>query len=260
MTVGLMTNSLAVISDAFNSFTDIVASVAISWSVKISSKKADADHPFGHYRAEPIAAFVVAILMAIVAFEVLKEGVMRFFYQVEVDFSLCAIWVLLMAIFVKMGMFLYLKKAAQNHKSCALEATAIDSRNDVLASFVALLGVMGTYYNVTSLDSLAAILIAIWIGYAGYQIGVENIDYLMGRAPSSEILNECKKLALSEQGVKNVHDILAHYVGTFIHLEMHVEVDKNLSTKESHDIGKRVQKAVLGHEKISQIFVHVDPV
>lgn len=260
ISIGLMTNSLAVISDAVNSFTDIIASFAISWSVKISQQKPDKDHPFGHSRAEPIAAFVVSLFMAIAAFEILKAGVMRFFINQEVLFSKLAVGVLLLSVFVKIGMYLYLKNAARLTKSCALEATATDCINDVWASSIALVGVVGVYLNYPALDSFVAVLIAFWIGYSAYQIGSENIDYLMGRAPSQKIIEKCKKAALQVEGVKNAHDILAHYVGTIIHVEIHIEVKSSLSTQESHKIGKDVQNALLKQELIKQVFVHIDPV
>lgn len=255
-----MTNSLAVISDAVNSFTDIFASFSIAWAVKISNKKADDDHPFGHYRAEPIAGLIVAIFTGIVAFEVFKEGVFRFFDDGKVLFSYLSIAVLSFSIVVKLGMFFYLKKVSIQAKSCALGASAIDCRNDILSSSLALISVIGVYFDLPILDSLAAILISLWIGYSGYEIGRDNINYLMGKAPSKEILAECQKAALSVPGVKSIHDVLAHYVGVFIHLEVHIEVDKNLSTQSSHDIGKKVKAAILKNEIINQVFVHVDPV
>lgn len=258
--IGLMTNSLAVISDAINSFTDILASISITWAVLISNKKADEYHPFGHYRAEPIAGLIVAIFTGIVAFEVFKEGIIRFLDNGNVIFSYLSIAVLSFSIVLKIGMYFYLKGVARQTKSCALEATAIDCRNDVLASSVALISVIGVFFDIAILDSIAAIIISFWIGWSGYEIGRENINYLMGKAPSKEILNKCKKSALAVDGVKSIHDILAHYVGVYIHLEVHVEVDKNLSTQESHDIGKKVKVAILEHEAISQVFVHVDPV
>lgn len=258
--IGVMTNSLAVISDAVNSFTDIIASLAISWSVKISHKEADENHPFGHYRAEPIAAFVVSVFMAIAAFEVMKEGAIRFFVDQEVLFSHLAVGVLLLSILVKTGMYFYLKKAARQTKSCALDATVKDSINDVWASSVALLGVLGIYFNYHFLDSFAAILIGLWIGYSAYEVGAKNIDYLMGRAPDQTLIYQCKKAALEVEGVENVHDLLAHYVGTYIHIEIHVEVNKRLCTRRSHDIGKEVKNALLKQELIKQVFVHVDPV
>lgn len=260
LVAGLLTNSLALISDAINSFTDIFASLSIAWAVNLSQKSADADHPFGHDRAEPIAGLIVAIFTGIVAFEVLREGVLRFFDNSEVRFSFLAIGVLVFAILLKLVMYFYFTKIAKNTGSCAISATAIDSRNDVLASSIALVGLLGVYFNIEKLDSLAAIVISLWIGYSGYKIGKDNLDYLMGHAPSPEILDACRKAALSVAGVKDIHDVLAHYVGVFIHIEIHVEVDKNLTTIDSHTIGKKVQAALLKHSEISQVFVHIDPV
>src|SRR3989339_259988 len=138
---GFLYNSIAVISDAFNSLTDIVASVIVYISVKVSSKKADKGHPFGHHRAEPIAGLIVAIFTGILGFEVIKIAFTRLLTGEKPVISLVPVFV-----------------------------------------------------------------IGLWIIKAGYGIGKDNIGFLIGVAPSDELMNLVKKIALSVKGVNGIHD------------------------------------------------------
>ena len=104
-----------------------------------------------------------------------------------------------------------------------------------------------------------AILISFWIVYSGYKIGIQNIDYLMGRQPEAGIMEEIKAKACAVAGVLGIHDIRAHYVGNYIHVEIHISLNQCLTLTEAHEIGKNVQRAVENIESIHKAFVHIDP-
>ncbi len=110
------------------------------------------------------------------------------------------------------------------------------------------------------IDSIAATLISFWIIYSGYKIGVQNIDYLMGRQPEDSIMEEIKTKATAVSGIRGIHDVRAHYVGNYIHVEIHISLDQTLTLTQAHDIGKNVQRAVESIESIHKAFVHIDPV
>lgn len=256
---GILTGSLSIISDALNSLSDTVYSIAVFLAVRIASKKADSDHPFGHNRAEPIAALVVAILAGILGFEIIKEGVISFISHTPPAFSFIAVIVILFSIALKVVMFLYLRFVAKRIKSPAIYASAIDSRNDILISFSALFGFLGPQFGLDGLDPIVGMAIGAFIVYSGYGIGRDNIDYLMGKSPDPGIIDRIRREAISVNGVKGVHDIRAHYVGNYIHVQVHVEIDKDMETKKSHDIGKIVQRKVESIEFIDHAFIHIDP-
>ena len=140
---GILSKSIAIISDAINSFMDILSSIAIWYSVKISKKKADKTHPFGHKRAQPIAGLIVAILAFILGFEVIKSSIERFFTESEILISYFSYLALIISIIVKFVLAIYLIKIGKKDNSPALKAAGIDARNDVLSSFVALIGIIG---------------------------------------------------------------------------------------------------------------------
>ena len=259
ITAGITSNSLAVISDAVNSFTDIISSVVIYFAVKVSAKQADEGHPFGHHRAEPIAGLIVAIFAGILGFEIFRTSVFQLVSLHEHNIGIFTILVLLISIGMKFIMSIYFKKTSHTINSPALLASSIDSRNDVYISATAFVGVIGGFCGYPKMDDIMAILISFWIIYSGYKIGIQNIDYLMGRQPEAGIMEEIKAKACAVAGVIGIHDIRAHYVGNYIHVEIHISLNQHLTLTEAHGIGKNVQRAVENIESIHKAFVHIDP-
>ena len=262
---GLISNSLSLISDSINSLLDIFSYSGIYFAVKISNKKADKSHPFGHKRAEPIAGLIIAVFTVILGFKIISNAIQNIISPKIVNFSLYSILVLIIAILVKIFMALYLIKKGKELKRPALKAAGVDSRNDVFASIVALVGVIGPGLGFLVIDSIASILISLFILYSGYEIASENINYLMGRAPPEKTIEKIKQKTLKVRGVKGFNDVKAHYVGPYVHVEIHIEVNKKtekikLNTKRSHNIGKKVQYAVEALDEVDKAFIHIDPI
>ena len=257
---GIISNSIAVISDAINSLTDIVSSTAIMISVKISLKKPDDDHQFGHNAAQPIAVFVIALFTAIVAINLIQASISRIRNPEEHNLNVLVYSILIVTILVKIILTRYQSKVGKTFRSPGLRASAVDSLNDVLASSLSLIGVIGVQIGLPYIDGIAGILISFFILKSGYEIARENIDYLMGKAADEKIIIEIANQALKVKGVKGMNDLKSHYVGNKFHIEIHIEVDKNMSTEKSHDVGKEVQKSIESIEEIQKVFVHIDPV
>ncbi|MEE9543084.1 MAG: cation diffusion facilitator family transporter [Thermodesulfobacteriota bacterium] len=257
---GLMSGSIALISDALNSFTDIISSIAVFICVRISSKQADEGHPFGHSRAEPVAGLIVAILAGILGFELIRNSVERFFTGTHVTVSTFTLVVPVVTIIVKLLMSWYFKRTAKAVRSSAIMASSVDSLMDVFVSGAALVGILGVAFGYPTLDPAAGFVISLWIIYTGYKIGLENIDYLMGRAPAPELMEEIKKAALAVDKVKGLNTVRAHYVGNFIHVEIHIEVDKLMSTEDSHAVSDAVEISLDRLDAVDRSFVHIDPV
>lgn len=257
---GIYSSSLALLSDSFNSFTDIISSVAIFIAVRLSSKQADRDHPFGHHRAEPLAGLMVAILAAILGFQVIMDSFESFFVPKSIIINRYVVGIVIFTIVVKLFMFIIFRIRGKGANSPALIASSVDYRNDILVSLSVLLGNILVMSGYRIADSIVAIIIGIFIIYSGLKIGMDNVEFLMGKKPPEEVIERIKKLALSVPGVIRLNEIKAHYIGTFIHVEVHIEVDKNLLTEKSHEIAKKVQYAIQSDELVDYAFVHVDPV
>ena len=257
---GIISNSIAVISDAINSLTDIIASFAIMYSVNISLKKPDQDHQFGHNAAQPIAVFLVALFTAVVGINLIEESIKRIITPYPTNITSPVYIILIVTILAKFGLTKYQANVGKIYKSPALKAGAVDSLNDVMASSLSIIGIIGVQLGFRYLDGVAGILIALFIFRSGYQITKENIDYLMGKAASEDLILEIANAALKIEGVLGLNELKSHYVGNKFHIEIHIDVDKNTSTKNSHDIGKDVQSAILKLPEINKVFVHIDPV
>ena len=232
--VGLITNSIAIISDALNSLTDIINSIVLFISVRVGSKSTDKQHPFGHYRSEPIGALIVAVLTIVLGFEVVRIAVDRLINKVTPIFSIPMLLILLTTIAVKASMYFYTKAAWKKTKSTALFAFMVDHRNDIWIASVAIIGFMGSKFNLALLDPLVAILIGLWIIKVGFGIGISNIKFLMGEAPKKELLEKIKNAASKVKGIKGIHDVKAHYVGTLVQVQVHITVDRNLTIYRAH--------------------------
>lgn len=257
--VGFSFNSIAIISDSFNSLTDIVASTIVFVSIRSSYRAPDAEHPFGHKRAQPLAGLVVAILTGIVGFEIIAQSVTRLFTGEQIQRGILPIAVLGCVLLIKLGMHLYARVTAQRTGSTALMASAADHRNDVLISAAVILGVGASNLGFPIFDPIAAILVGLWIIRAGFSIGRSNIKFLMGEAPPAALLESITTRARTVPGVLELHDVSAHYVGTSVEVAVHVSVDRRLSVEQAHEIGENVQKAIEGVEEISHAFIHIDP-
>jgi cation diffusion facilitator family transporter len=259
--VAVATGSIALLSDAFNSLVDVVTSIAIYGSVVVAHREPDADHPFGHHRAETIAALGVAIFTAILGFEIGRAAVERLLAgPAPIRDAQWAVAALAVSMAGNLVLARYLRRRGRALESPAILANAVECENDIGASLAALVGVVGARLGWPGVDPAAGIVVGLYIVWGGYRFGRQNIDYLMGKSPAGELLDTIRARALGVPGVRGVHDVRAHYVGHRVHVELHVEVDEELRTRQSHDVGSVVRHAVENLAAIDRAFVHVDPV
>jgi cation diffusion facilitator family transporter len=259
LAIGLLFDSIAIISDSLNSFTDIIASAVVFVSVRSSHKAPDADHPFGHKRAQPLAGLVIAIFTGIVGFQVIVQAVTRLFSGEQIEKGILPILLVIAVMVIKLGMHLYVRVVATRTRSTALKASAADHRNDVLISAAVLIGVVAANLGLPIVEPIVAIVIGLWIIRAGFSIGRDNIKYLMGEAPPKQLVDEILAAARAIPGVLALNDVFAHYVGTTVEIEVHINVDSRLHVEEAHAISKKVQRAIEGMEDVSRAFIHIDP-
>lgn len=257
---GILSNSIAVISEAVNSLTDIFSSIAIKYSIHISNQKPDKEHQFGHNAAQPLAAFIVAVFAFVVGFKIIEESIGRIINPEKINQQNLVYVILSTTIFVKIILNRFQVYASKRFSSTALKAASVDSLNDVLSSSIALAGVVFANLGLQVLDGIAGIIVALFILKTGYELAKENIDYLMGKAADEQLILEIAEKAMRISGVVGLNDLRSHYVGDKFHIEIHIEVDKHCTTEISHDIGKAVQFELEKIAQIQKVFVHIDPV
>ncbi|GAB6136495.1 cation diffusion facilitator family transporter [Thermococcus prieurii] len=258
LSVGFIYSSIALISDGVHSLSDVVTSVAGYFGIKVASKPPDKDHPFGHSRFEPLVALLIGEALLVVAYEIGRDSVERLLHGEHITVNSIMLGVTVVSILAKELMFRYSVYVGRKLNSQILIADAYHHRSDVLSSVAVLVGLGLQKFGFQYGDALAGLVVAVFLVKVSFEIILENVGYLTGRAPSFEICEEIKRRALSVPNVLGIHDLRAHYVGNKLHVELHIEVPPGLSLKEAHDVSEEVKKRIEEIPEVERVFVHVD--
>ena len=255
------TGSLAVGSEAVNSLADSAYSVVILAGLYLTTQPPDFSHPHGHERIEPFVSLFIAVGVFAAGAGVLWQATNSVLSgQVgSAATSPAAVGVLVGTAAVKFGLYRYCLRVAEETRSPALTATALDNRNDILTASAALVGVLGGAVGLHVLDPIAAAVVSVGILYTGYEIVQDNVDYLVGSAPPEDLRAEIIRRALDHPDVEGAHDVIAHYVGPEIDVSLHIEVEGDRTLFEAHDIETDIVRSIRELEEVDDVFVHVDP-
>lgn len=258
--VWYVTGSLAVGSEAVNSLSDVVYSFVVLGGLYWTTQPPDLEHPHGHERIEPFVSLFIAGGIFVATGAILWSAVQSMVTgNIVVPRGPAAVSVLLFAAGMKYGLYRYCLSVAEQINSPAVEATAVDNRNDIFAALAAVIGVGGAQFGVAVLDPLAAGVVAISIGYTGVMIVRDNFNYLVGAAPPERLRREIVQKALSHEEVEGVHDVIAHYVGPEIDVSLHIEIEGDRTVLEAHNIETEVIESIQAIPEVDDVFVHVDP-
>jgi len=255
-----LSGSLAVGSEAVNSLADATYSLVILAGLYLTTRPPDLEHPHGHERIEPfVSLFVAAAIVAAGLAILYGAGTAVLAGNLEPPTGPSAVAVLGIAVVAKLWLYQYCKRVASRERSPAVAATAVDNRNDVLASGAALLGVAGAQVGYPVLDPVAAGVVAVFVCYSGVDIVRDNLNYLLGAAPPEHLRETIVERALVHPDVEGVHDVIAHYVGPEIDVSLHIEVEGDRTLAEAHDIESAVVQSIREVDDVDDVFVHVDP-
>lgn len=252
--------SLAVGSEAVNSLTDTAYSLVVLTGLYLTTQPPDPQHPHGHERIEPFVSLLIAVGIFAAGTLVLIQAIRTILGQAPPPrIGPAAVGVLVASALVKYGLYRYVHRIGETHRSPALIATALDNRNDVLTAIAALVGVLGVRIGFSVLDPTAAVIVCLGIYYTGVEIVRDNVNYLIGTAPSEDLRSEIIRRALAHPDVKGAHDVIAHYVGPEVDVSLHIEVEGDHTLLEAHEIETEVIDAIRDLPGIDDVFVHVDP-
>jgi cation diffusion facilitator family transporter len=255
---GLASGSIALIADAWHTLTDSVSSVIVLIGGKLSNKPADEEHPFGHGRAEHIAAIIIGVLLAIVAFDFILNSVEKFNSREAGNFGTIAIVVTIISIVGKEALAQYAFLGYRQTKSAVLKADAWHHRTDSLSSVIILVGILvGKYY--WWIDSLMALIVALMIAYASFEILSKEIKSLLGERIDPELIQAIKVDidGLLEREVY-IHHFHLHQYGQHNELSCHIKLPANMSLNEAHAICTRIESRI--KEKFGLITtIHPEP-
>lgn len=260
---GVIAHSGAMVSDAIHSASDVFSTIVVIIGVKISSKESDKEHPYGHERMECVAAIILATILAItglgIGYSAVKTITAREYENLVIPGTL-ALAAAVLSIVVKEMMFWYTKANAKKIDSGALMADAWHHRSDALSSVGALIGIAGARMGIAVLDSIASLVICIFIEKAAYDIFKDAVDKMVDKACEDAVEQDLKKCALAQSGVLGVDLLHTRTFGNKIYVDIEISADGRKSLTAAHEIAEQVHDAIEREfPKVKHIMVHVNP-
>jgi cation diffusion facilitator family transporter len=260
---GILGNSLAMISDAIHSASDVVSTVIVIVGVKISAKAPDKNHEFGHERFECVAAIILAVLLCCTGVYIGYGGVSNIVsgaYKTFEKPTMIALIAAIVSIVVKEGMFWYTRAAAKKINSDALKADAWHHRSDALSSVGSLIGIVGAMFGVLILDSIASLVICLLIIKAALDIFLDAVKKMTDQACDEKTEQELRNYILSCDGVKRLDVLMTRLFGNRIYIDAEIACDEDMPLSHAHEIAERVHDG-LEHNfpLVKHITIHVNP-
>ena len=257
---GVLAGSVAIIADAVNNLSDASSSVVTLLGFRLAQQPADEDHPYGHARYEYLSGLLVAVLILVIGVELVKSSVGKIISPEPIDFSMITVCILVASVVVKLWMSMFFGTLGKKINSLTLQATSLDSRNDVVSTVAVLAGCVAGYFLNVNIDGYVGLLVAVFILYSGVNIVKETISPLLGEQADAELVGKIKELVLSCEEVLNVHDLLIHDYGPGrCFASIHAEVSARLDPMEVHDILDDIECEAMKALNV-HLVIHYDPV
>lgn len=260
---GIVANSYAMISDAIHSASDVVSSVIVIIGVKIANKASDKSHPYGHERFECIASIILSVILIITGLGIGISGIKNIFtgeYQNLEMPGLIALIMAVVSIVTKEAMYWYTRGVAKRINSSAVMADAWHHRSDALSSIGSFIGILGARMGFLVLDSVASIVITIFIVKAGVDIFIETVKELTDEACDENTVNKIYNLIEKEKGVMRIDDVKTRKFGNRIYVDVEISADGEKTLTETHKIAENVHDTIEENmELVKHCMVHVNP-
>lgn len=261
--IGFVVGSISISADGFNNLTDMGSSVVAMLGFKLAGKPADRDHPFGHGRMEYMSAFIVAVLILLVGFELLKSSISALVNgEASPEYSLISILILAFSAVIKLWLFFFNRKLSKKIDSEVLSATAKDSLNDCIATTAILISVGVSHFADIpfNLDAVMGILVAVFILFSGIGSAKDTINQILGQPPEEETINEISDFILTFPEFCGIHDLIVHNYGPGRQFaSVHVEVPQNIDIVKCHEEIDLCEKLLFERTGIN-VVIHMDPI
>ena len=260
LTMGVITNSIAIQADGLNNLSDVGSNLASLFGFKLANKHPDSEHPYGHGRMEYVAGLIIAFLILLVGFQALKDSILKIIAPQKVTFTVVAVIILVVSILIKLWMASFNRYASKKINSATLLAASQDSLNDVLATTATLCSLILSLYTDLPVDGIMGTIVSIIVLKAGIEIFKDTVNPLLGMAPDKELIKDIEQYILSFPEALGIHDLMMHDYGPGRRfLSLHVEVDRNDDIMAAHDAIDIIERAVMDKYHILTT-IHMDPV
>lgn len=258
---GIIAHSQAMISDSIHSLSDVLSTFVVILGVKISNKKADNSHPYGHERLECVAALILSIMLLLTGVGIGYAGINKIILNESIKVpGLLALVSAILSIIVKEVMYQYTKLAAKKINSSALLADAWHHRSDSLSSVGSLIGILGARLGFKILDPIASVIICLFIFKVSFEIFKDSIDKMVDKACDEDTINKIIEIIERRNDIKKIDDIKTRQFGNKAYIDVEISVDENMILKDAHAIAEMIHDDI--EEEIPIIkhcMVHVNP-
>lgn len=257
---GMLSGSVAIVSDAFNNLSDAGSSIISLVGFKLSSKKSDPQHPFGHGRLEYISGLCVSFLIILMGVELGKASIEKIIEPAQVKFSLLTAAILAASILVKLYMALYNSRIGKRLNAVTMKAMAKDSLSDAVATSVVLMSMIVAKLADIAIDGYCGVIVAAFILFTGITAARDTISPLLGQKPDSEFIEEVMRIVNAHKEIIGTHDLVVHDYGPGrLMITLHAEVDASMDILVAHDAVDNIENEL--REKLGcSAVVHMDPI
>lgn len=259
-TIGFLMRSVSVMADGFNNLSDAGASIISFVGVKIASKPADEEHPFGHGRMEYISALIVSFIVIEVGLSFFKDAIGRIRNPLELQFHLIPTLILILSIGVKLWLGLFNKKLGTKLNSKVMLATSADSMGDVIATTATIVSVLVFKIFEINIDGFVGLGVSLAIMWAGVGITKDTLEPLLGEAVPKDVYKKITTFVEGYEGVCGTHDLIVHNYGPGRSMaSLHAEVPNDVDIELSHEIIDQIERDALKQIGIFLV-IHMDPI
>ena len=260
--VGLKANSTAVVSDGIESASDVLASSLVLIGLIMAAKPPDAEHPYGHGRLETLAGLAVGMILAAMGLLIAVESVQRAF-RTHAPPQAFGIWPVLASIILKSGLYLTKRGYSRKLGSASLAADAWNDGMDTLSGTVALLAVAleaGFPQRFHGVDDYGGFVVGLIIVFLGIHVVRDTTSQLMDTMPANHLMEQIREAGMSVPGVLGIEKCYARKTGLQYHVDLHLEVDPDMTVSESHEIATEVRSRIRQQLPwVADVLVHVEP-
>lgn len=256
--VGYTLASSSLTADGFNNLTDVISSVTVLIGLRAARKPADENHPYGHWKAEPIASLITSFVMLFVGFQVFQSTIRRMIAGEMTPPNQIAAVVAIASMVVMFGVYRFNMKLANEVQSNGLKAVAKDNLADALTSLATAVAIIASAYGLIWVDGLMAIIVSIIIFKTGIDVFRES-TFSLSDGFHEEELTEYREELETLPEIKGIESIKARMYGTNIYVDVTILVDAEMTVQEGHDITEVIEKRLYEKHDVMHTDVHVEP-
>ena len=257
---GFFGKSQSLMADGLHSFSDLVADILVLFANRHGNRHADANHPYGHARIETAASLILGISLAGIGVALLISAGLRLQHPEEVQaVHPYTLWIALLALAAKEGMFRYMLAVATRVRSQMLVANAWHARSDAASSLVVMVGIGGNLLGYTFLDLVAAAVVGGMIAHMGAKFALDALSELVDTGLDEAEVEAIRQTLLATPGVRSLHELRTRKMADNALVDAHIIVDPKISVSEGHYIAESARLAVLDNHHVLDVMVHIDP-